>query len=752
MNKFSIKAKLLFILLSALTLFAYTACGSDSGSDDPNVYTVKFESNGGSEVKSLSVEEGKSAVRPADPSKEGFVFEGWFTDSELASAYDFATKVTKNITLYAKWTSVAGKYKITFETNGGTQVSTQAVTEGKATIPTAPTKEHYTFENWYSDESLTTVFDFESEITSDITLYAKWTPVKYTVSFDTNGGSEIKALSVDYNTKATAPTAPTKEHYVFDKWYSDKNLSVEFSFDTAITGNITLYAGWNLAKYTVTFDTNGGKPIESKSVEYNSCATEPSAPEKENNVFMGWYTDSACTSEYDFSKAVTGDITLYAKWAAKDTTWTVTFETNGGKAIESKNVEKGKTVTKPADPIKEGYKFLGWYVDEELTTEFDFTSTVEDNITLWAKWLSAITVKFEKNDGTEVTEETIEKGTKLSKPADPTRTGYKFKGWYTDSQFSTAYDFSSILNDNITLYAKWVQLFTVSFSEAGIDSQTVEANQKATKPADPVSSTGLLFGGWYTSENFTTKYDFNTAVTRDIKLYAKWSDEWTVTFSGATGVPAQTVKNNQKATKPTNPEDTNGLGFAGWYADAAYKEEFDFNTPITTDTTIYAKWLQKFTVTFNSMNGSKVDPVKVVSGKKVTKPADPTRDGRAFLGWYKDKNLKEKFDFDTPIIKAITLYAKWEMPENALTLTVTNADLDVICERNSQIGFTEYKLTCQNGDADWYVNNKKVSTGSSYSFNTKYPPYGVYTVCPVECRKEINGIVYSWTALFGINL
>ena len=158
------------------------------------------------------------------------------------------------------------------------------------------------------------VFSFSTAITGNITLYAKWTIDNYTVTFDSNGGSAVASQNVDYNGIASQPTAPARTGYTFAGWYSDAGLASAFSFATAITTDITLYAKWTINSYTVTFDSNGGSAVTSQSVAYNGTATLPAAPTRTGFAFAGWYSDVGLSSAFTFTTAITGDITLHAKW------------------------------------------------------------------------------------------------------------------------------------------------------------------------------------------------------------------------------------------------------------------------------------------------------------------------------------------------------------------------------------------------------------------------------------------------------
>lgn len=143
--------------------------------------------------------------------------------------------------------TVLQKYTVTFNSQGGSEVASQAVYAGEKIVkPANPTKEKEYFVDWYKEAECTNVWDFENEtVSQDITLYAKWTSIAYTVTFETNGGSAIEAQLVPEGTFATQPaTAPTKEGNLFEGWYTEQIMTNLFDFYTPITKDITLYAKW----------------------------------------------------------------------------------------------------------------------------------------------------------------------------------------------------------------------------------------------------------------------------------------------------------------------------------------------------------------------------------------------------------------------------------------------------------------------------------------------------------------------------
>lgn len=211
---------------------------------------------------------------------------------------------------------IAHNWVVTFDPNGGTPVPlAQEVEYGHtATKPVEPTLKGYTFDGWYLDGE-EEPFDFGTTITSDITLTAKWEINKYTVTFDAYGGSKVDPQVVEYGLYAQEPEEPTLKGFTFAYWYlDDENEAYDFE-NTPVTADITLTAKWNINKYTVAFNTDGGTPVPpAQEVEYGLTATEPAAPEKTGYTFDGWYLGD---EKYDFSAAVEQNITLTAKWEKK---------------------------------------------------------------------------------------------------------------------------------------------------------------------------------------------------------------------------------------------------------------------------------------------------------------------------------------------------------------------------------------------------------------------------------------------------
>ena len=188
-------------------------------------YTVTFQSEGGSEVAS-QIRANTPADRPADPTKEGYTFIGWYKGEEK---WNFADAVTEAMTLTAKWQ--LNQYTITFDTAGGSEVAPITQDYGTTiTAPANPAKTGYTFAGW--DREIPTTMP-----AGDMTITARWQVNQYTITFDTAGGSEVPSITQDYGTAITPPAAPTRTGYTFAGW--DKTIP-----STMPAGDMTITARW----------------------------------------------------------------------------------------------------------------------------------------------------------------------------------------------------------------------------------------------------------------------------------------------------------------------------------------------------------------------------------------------------------------------------------------------------------------------------------------------------------------------------
>ena len=440
---------------------------------------------------------------------------------------------------------ICAMLEATFTADGTTLAPAQTIDRGgKFTEPAAPSKENHTFAGWYNGDEK---FDFDADTTNApnvLELVAKWDINQYTIQFVSDHGS-FADQTIEYGGTIDTDklTIPEVEGYTFDGWYTTNDThSTKFDFSTPITGDTTVYAKWTANDYYVSFVTEHGDPPTSQNVKYNGTADDPGTLTEEGYTFDGWYTDDTYTTKFDFTKPITSNTTVYAKWTAKD--YEVSFVTEHGDAPTSQNVPYNKTATNPGELTAEGYTFIGWYADEAHKTKFDFNTPITGDTKVYAKWTANdYYVSFITEHGNAPTSQNVKYNGTAKDPGTLTAEGYTFVGWYADDTYTTEFDFTKPIKSNTTVYAKWTANdYEVSFITEHGDppaSQNVKYNGTAGNPGK-LTAEGYTFVGWYADAAYTTEFDFSTPITGDTKVYAKWEknapvlpDTYALNVSGA---------------------------------------------------------------------------------------------------------------------------------------------------------------------------------------------------------------------------
>ena len=311
----------------------------------------------GSAVTDMKPHNNILTLRGALFTRVGYTQVGWSTVDGGEKVYDFKDIYTKNeaLTLYPVWNT--NKYTITFDTNGGSEIAPITQDYGtEITAPDNPTRKGYTFKGW--DKEIPKTMPAEN-----ITVKAQWKINQYTIAFDTNGGSDIAPITQDYGTEITAPDNPTRKGYAFRGW--DKEIP-----ETMPAGNITVKAQWEINQYTITFDTNGGSEIAPITQNYGTEITAPDNPTRKGYTFKGWNKEIPETMPAE-------SITVKAQWEINQ--YTIAFDTNGGSEIAPITQDYGTEITAPDNPTRKGYAFRGW--DKEIPETMP-----AENITITARW------------------------------------------------------------------------------------------------------------------------------------------------------------------------------------------------------------------------------------------------------------------------------------------------------------------------------------------------------------------------------
>ncbi|HEY5557797.1 InlB B-repeat-containing protein [Acetobacterium sp.] len=663
-----------------------------AATDTEETFTVVFDTQGGSSLASKSVKANASLFQPSKPSYSGYEFDGWYKDKAGNTAWNFSVDtVTADTTLYVKWVPVI--YKMTFNTHSGSSIESLSF-PGDTIIakPTSDTtRDGFKFDGWYQDSAYTIPWDFATDkATNNITIHAKWTPIMYDITFNTQGGSSISVLSVQGSTLIKSPSQPTKVGYKFGGWYKEAAGTTEWKmYSDKVAGNTILYAKWENVAYLVKFNTQGGNTILSQKYDYNKTIVKPTDPTKKYYVFAGWYKDPECQTAFNFSSdKVVDDTIIYAKWEGQSLI--ALFPDT--RLAEAVLIEMNKTRTTKIASINDKV-----VIEADLKTIKNLAVSGMTNL----KGIGNLTnlTNLSISSGRSLTAIPSEIGLLLkitnlsivgtgitSLPKEIGNLKYLTELTLCDNKLTSLPDTIGNFANLTYLGVTANQLKTLPAAIGNCRRLTtldVSANQLIALPNEIGNLTQLTYLTAHINHLTTLPPTMNKltklkvlnlaqnsikdkSIVDPIKLTNKTvsinltEQQMQVAFSsqGGTAVAALTVTESTLVTKPTNPTKSN-YTFGGWYKESKFTNVWNFATDkVLTDTNLYAKWVA--TITFDSMSGSGVSAKVSDLNTIIAKPTDPKRTGYTFSGWYKDSAYKTVWDFTTGKVTADTiLYAKW---------------------------------------------------------------------------------------------
>ncbi len=446
------------------------------------------------------------------------------------------------------------------------------------------------------------------------------------------------------------PKSPVRDGYVFSGWYYDSACTQAVDFSQPLLGgasNYVLFAKWTEAPskaLNVTYAANGGPFADGNNVmqgqtDSNGIARQPLAPTRDGYVFAGWYYHSDGTDPVDFNQPIVGggkNVTLFAAWAPakQDKTVDILYVANGGTFFDGNDTMRGVTDTDgiarlPLQPTREGYDFLGWSYDRDGNDPVDFTKAIvagSGHATVYAQWKqnNEKTVLYVANggafaDGNETMEGVTDSDGVARQPLAPTREGYTFAGWTYDSKGTDPVDFSKPVQgggDHVTFFAQWTKdkgadenvkevLYFANggvFFDGNVTLQGVtDSDGVARQPLAPTRE-GYTFAGWTYDSEGTDPVDFGKPVQGGgdhVTFYAQWTKNETpavqthkVNFYVDGSTTTVEVEDGKTVAQPSDPS-VDGFNFVGWSSSKESFKKFDFSTPITEDTTVYAFFTAK---------------------------------------------------------------------------------------------------------------------------------------------------------------
>lgn len=332
---------------------------------------------------------------PTAPNKNGYTFEGWeYNDVIINSDFLENIQINEDIYIYASWSII--EYNIDYNLNGGESVSNPSTyTIEDENLPLlSPSKYGYNFVGWQTNDG-NIIDTIDTKQCKDITLTAKWELITHNVHYNLDGGTNNSNNPTSFSQLEEIPLlAPEKRGYSFDGWYTDNNFTTKIEKISLYTENdINLYAKFNINNYSIQFKSNGGNEISTINLPYNTQVTLP-APNMLGYDFEGWYEDDQTFSvPYTFDHIIDRNVILYAKWGLH--TYSINYFLDGGE-----NLNNPENFTVLSDdisltaPIKAGYKFDGWYLDQDFNTPITKLSMpIYNDVNLYAKWTAIFNVE-----------------------------------------------------------------------------------------------------------------------------------------------------------------------------------------------------------------------------------------------------------------------------------------------------------------------------------------------------------------------
>lgn len=505
--------------------------------------------------------------------------------------------------------------------------------------------------------------------------------------------------NVLYNKNKTTLVLYPTSNYEFD------NFSIPKSVDTIRGG---AFEGEDLQLEIVLIGANV------KEVSYNAFIDCKNLkiyyiPDADGGIPAGWNENWHNLSEKEAADNIS---------AFNGRECTVTFDSHGGSAVEAVLQYEKFYISTPETPIREGYRFDGWYLTDSYLTEqkVKFPYQVDGDRTLHAKWVKRCTIKFDTKDGgTEIPDVVQDEGYTVAKPADPTRENYRFAGWYLGG---SEYNFDSVVSQDLTIEAKWVLqcylVFDLGYGEeSNVYYKTAPKDIGLTVGTDELkknpSRAGFKFMGWYTEKDGQgTKIEddkFPYVLEKmETVFYAYWKESFTIVFD-ADNETSETsdvaVLKGDAITEQEAPDTPvyENYRFDGWFSERnGGGTEFRAGETVFADDTpkkYYAKWVRQYVVTIDTNGGPQYgDPFKVDTGSKLSQPnaSYHVKKGHDFVNWQIDG---VPVDFDTYVVeKDVTLVATYEAQQyNVIFIAETGEVIATVNGNPSYAGTFEFGST-----------------------------------------------------------
>ncbi len=587
--------------------------------------------------------------------KAGYTFKGWYTAANFAPETAITklplTGVLEDINIYARFIN---QYSITYNLLNGTnnELNLTNFTEEDSVLFYAPSKTGYTFGGWYLEDTFTTVVtQIAVGTTSNLTLYAKWNAINYNINYNLNGGTQVPQNPVSYIIEdALAFTAPTRNGYTFSGWFNNVALS-----GTAITNlpkgtinDIQLYAKWTAASYTITYMLDGGVNNPSNRTVYTLNDSFSFAPATKNGyTFDGWYSESTFQNRITgINTNTTGAKTFYAKFLVL---YTITYELFGGQNGANPAGYTGLTTVSLNAPAKAGHRFMGWYDNGSFSGAI-ITSIPEGssgNRKVYARFLMEYSVTYHLDSGiNSITNPSKFIVNDVFTFEYPTKNGYNFLGWFTDTEFTIPIEGVTNGTKNITVYAKWQIInYTIDYQlDGGVNNSQNPLTYfvSATVSLFPATRSGFTFIGWYDNAGFSgiPVTTLGSGGTGNKILYAKFLTVYAITYEldGGENNGENPIVYNEESNIILLSATKLGYEFSSWLLNGQPIATISGRTGDIVLTATYAAI--NYNITYITYGGSTTSPSTYTVEGRTLLSAQKTH--YVFENWYRNAEFSEE--------------------------------------------------------------------------------------------------------------
>ena len=530
-------------------------------------YKVEFDANGGTGVQAQYVAKGELATAPADPTRDGYTFLGWFHNE---NPWSFETPVKGNMILVAHWEKIPAEcphvdknddgkcdlceesfqdgsdlpapnnYSIVYM-DGANKLnlapSSYNVNSTNLVLPTPEAKAHLEFVGWYLDANFTTLAtEINVNANANLVFYAKYSPVTYRVNYELDGGVNAEGNVPTYNLYDLPINlaAPSKDGYEFKGWYTDANCTAPIESITAENADdLVVYAKWEkipVAYHVYYIDHNDaqiGGDIYYESAEDQALR---SSYDLHGYTFLGWVDPVTGEAVTCIPAGTTGDITVKASVQKIVISHTVYYWING-EEYETAEFDQDTGLANLLTVAQTGWKFDGWYneIDEIVTS---IPAGTETDVNLYATLEKIVyNVTYLDEDGKTLDLEpatyTISESV-ISLPEAPAKEGAITLGWFNQDGVKVT-EIAAGATGDLTLQARYeTKEYTITYyTNGGVNNENnVESYYYGDIPTlyDPESRDGYAFAGWYTNAEFSGESveSIEEYANQSISLFAKW--------------------------------------------------------------------------------------------------------------------------------------------------------------------------------------------------------------------------------------